>query len=198
MDRRTRKTTDAIRTAVLQQMLSYKYNELTVSRICEAADISRRTFYLHYQDIDDVFSDIFDIINEPLYKGIEELEQNYIHGQNEDYELSVIFRLINQTIENNTAYLTRLACEPSYFHVQMRHITLMKNLINKHLKQSEDAKGIYTAYLDYYTSGILELYFQWYRHDYSLSLDDIRDFALNIIRADRQYFLHAEQSLRNQ
>ena len=62
MDRRARKTTAAIREEVLKQMLGKKYSEMTVSEICEAADLSRRTFYLHYRDIDDVFAEIFEIV----------------------------------------------------------------------------------------------------------------------------------------
>ncbi len=111
-----------------------------------------------------------------------------MHGQDEDYELGEIFRLINRTIEDNTACLTRLATEPSYFHVQMRHVALMKKLINDHLKHDGDS-GIRTIYLDYYISGILELYMQWYRRGHHMSLDEIRDFALAIIKADRKYFL---------
>ena len=70
MDRRIRKTKDAIKKTLLKQMLVLKYNELSVSGICEEADISRRTFYLHYQDIDDVFRQIFEEINAPLYRGM--------------------------------------------------------------------------------------------------------------------------------
>ena len=187
MDRRIRKTTDAIKKTLLKQMLVLKYNELAVSGICEEADISRRTFYLHYQDIDDVFRQIFDEINAPLYRGMEELERLYGYGENEEYELGEIFRLINETIENNTAYLTRLATEPSYGAVQTRHIVLMKKLITTHLKYTETEKDMHSVYLDYYISGILELYFQWYRHDHDLSLNDIRNFALDMLRAERTY-----------
>lgn len=114
-----------------------------------------------------MFAEIFEIVNQPLYAGIEELEKNYVHGQDEDYELGEIFRLINRTIEDNTACLTRLATEPSYFHVQMRHVALMKKLINDHLKHDGDS-GIRTIYLDYYISGILELYMQWYRRGHHM------------------------------
>lgn len=187
-DRRIRKTKGAIKKTLLKQMLALKYNELSVLAVCEEADISRRTFYLHYQDIDHVFRDIFDEINAPLYQGIEELEKEYRHGENEDYELGEIFRLINETIKNHTAYLTRIAAEPSYAGIQMRHIILLKNLIRKHFRNTDES-GIRAVYLDYYISGILELYFQWYRHEHDLSLDDIRQFALDILRADRTYFI---------
>ncbi len=187
IDRRTRKTKEAIKSELMKQMLVLKYNELTVAGISEAADISRRTFYLHYQDIDDVFREIFEEINAPLYLGMENLEKK--EGLDEDYILGEIFRLINETIERNTAYLTRLATEQSYFNVQMRHIDLMKRLISTHLKNLDDKSSIHSIYIDYYITGILELYFQWYRHEHDLTLDDIRTFALGIIKADRKYCL---------
>jgi len=39
-----------------------------------------------------------------------------------------------------------------------------------------------------YVSGILELYFQWYRGTSGMALDEIRDFAYNIIKTDIEGF----------
>ena len=72
-DRRTQKTVRAIKEELLRQMLYKKYNELTVSGICAALDISRRTFYLHFYGIDDVFEKIFDDINQPVYRKFGQL-----------------------------------------------------------------------------------------------------------------------------
>lgn len=54
MDRRKRKTQNAI-TAVFYQLLMKKsYEEISVSQICQEADINRGTFYLHFIDKDDL------------------------------------------------------------------------------------------------------------------------------------------------
>ncbi len=73
-----------------------------------------------------------------------------------------------------------------YSGVQARHITLMKKLIRSHLGTGSEIRRIY---LDYYVTGILELYFQWYRNETNLSLEDIREFALGIYEADQNGFL---------
>ena len=70
--------------------------------------------------------------------------------------------------------------------MQARHITLMKKLIRSHLGTGSEIRRIY---LDYYVTGILELYFQWYRNETNLSLEDIREFALGIYEADQNGFL---------
>lgn len=54
-DRRAVRTSRAIKEEVLRQMMKKKYQELTVAEICRSLDISRRTFYLHFLDIEDVF-----------------------------------------------------------------------------------------------------------------------------------------------
>lgn len=50
MDRRKRKTQQAIKEACLKLLESKNFEMLTVSDITEEADISRGTFYLHYVD----------------------------------------------------------------------------------------------------------------------------------------------------
>jgi phosphotransacetylase len=70
---------------------------------------------------------------------------------------------------------------------------LMKGLINTHLEGIRLDAKIRSVYLDYYLSGILELYFQWYRHEHDLSLDEIKEFALGIMETDQTYFLDSYQ-----
>lgn len=54
VDRRKRKTQKVI-TVVFYQLLKKKsYEEISVSQICQIADINRGTFYLHFIDKDDL------------------------------------------------------------------------------------------------------------------------------------------------
>jgi hypothetical protein len=48
---------------------------------------------------------------------------------------------------------------------------------------SSDTRRIY---LDYYVSGILELYFQWYSHETDLTVDESREFARAVMKSDIQ------------
>ncbi|MBE6123848.1 MAG: TetR/AcrR family transcriptional regulator [Erysipelotrichaceae bacterium] len=188
---RTARTSAAIKQEVLKQMMTRKYNELSVTDICDALDLSRRTFYVHFYSIDDVFAKLFDDINEPLYKGFDALKEKRKHMKEDDqrFMLDEIFQLINNTISAHTGYLRRIAEEPSYSGIQAKHIALMKNMISEYLDPGRSASNIWQIYLDYYTSGILELYFQWYRGTSSMSLDEIRQFADRIMHTDMKYFI---------
>ncbi len=187
-DRRTAKTTRAICQEVLTQMQVKKYRQLTVSGICEALDISRRTFYLHYTCMEDVFKQLFEEINAPLYDSFEAIIKQYTERNDDIRMVRDIFQLINETILRNRDYLTRIAFEPSYSAILMMHVNLMKDMIMQYMKQTRLESRLRKVYLDYYVSGILELYFQWYRDTSSMTLDEIRDFACSIIKADIEGF----------
>lgn len=70
-DRRTLYTKQTIKEAFLRLKRNKEYNSITISDICRLAEISRSTFYLHYNHIaevldevlDDAVSNIGDLIN---------------------------------------------------------------------------------------------------------------------------------------
>ena len=69
----------------------------------------------------------------------------------------------------------------------------MKSMISSYLDQIHMSSDTRRIYLDYYVSGILELYFQWYSHETDLTLDEIREFALAVMKSDMKYFLPGYQ-----
>ncbi len=187
-DRRRGKTSAAICREVLREIPLKKYSELTVSGVCRDLDISRRTFYLHFSTMEDVYKQIFEDINAPLYAGFEELKKKQAEKnekKSDDVEMvREIFNLINDTIIRNQEYLARLAAEPSYSGIQTMHINLLKDMIREYMVSTGMEEHMRKVYLDYYVAGVLELYFQWYRGDSSMTLEEIRDFACRIIRED--------------
>ena len=65
-DRRTRYTRQTIKDTFLELLKQKSFTKITVTEICKNAEINRGTFYLHYYDIHDVLSDIFNDMHAPL------------------------------------------------------------------------------------------------------------------------------------
>ena len=59
-DRRTIITKTIIKDALLELLKKTAYEKLTVTALCKEAEITRATFYLHYQNIDDVLDETLD------------------------------------------------------------------------------------------------------------------------------------------
>lgn len=50
LDRRIRKSQEAIKTALVELMLEKTFDQITIQDLSDKADVSRRTIYLHYLD----------------------------------------------------------------------------------------------------------------------------------------------------
>ncbi|QDH23253.1 TetR family transcriptional regulator [Saccharibacillus brassicae] len=68
IDRRTRKSQEAIKQAVVERMAVKPFDRITIQEIVDHADISRRTFYLHYMDK-------FDLLDQLIEEQIDRMRQ---------------------------------------------------------------------------------------------------------------------------
>lgn len=59
-DRRTTITKGMIKDALLELLQNTAYEKITVTALCRQSEITRATFYLHYNNIDDVLNELLD------------------------------------------------------------------------------------------------------------------------------------------
>ncbi len=59
-DRRTLMTKQMIKDALLELLAHTPYEKVTVSALCRQAEITRATFYLHYDNTESVLSELLD------------------------------------------------------------------------------------------------------------------------------------------
>ena len=70
-DRRTRYTRQTIKDTFLELLKQKSFTKITVTEICKNAEINRGTFYLHYYDIHDVLSDIFNDMTQDMLTTVD-------------------------------------------------------------------------------------------------------------------------------
>ncbi|CAM2887829.1 TetR/AcrR family transcriptional regulator [Levilactobacillus brevis] len=67
-DRRVQRTKTALRQAYRKIARQYPYHDITVKQLTDEANINRKTFYLHYDSIDDLAYSFADEIADKLLK----------------------------------------------------------------------------------------------------------------------------------
>lgn len=176
-DRRIRKTKNSIRESFMELIMENNFSEITVKEIASRADISRRTFYMHYTSIDA----ILDEMNAELSQRVQQLFYNrdFTHAQMSD--IKDLFCELNKILNRNYAFYKRLCSLDSYgFFVQMLNL-ILKDIIATTLEQTfhleEQAKH---AYSEYISGGIISLYVNWLRTDSDFTLDQLVDIAAQI------------------
>ncbi len=70
-NRRVRYTRMALRESLLSLLQEYPLNKITVSQICEHADVNRSTFYLYYKDAYDLLDQIETELYEQIFQAVE-------------------------------------------------------------------------------------------------------------------------------
>lgn len=87
-DRRTLYTLDVIKDTFLKLIKQKSYNKITITDLCRMADITRSTFYIHYNSITDMLNDVWDdalqfTVNDTWeFTGSDDLPFDYL-SQNE-------------------------------------------------------------------------------------------------------------------
>ena len=105
-DLRVQRTKKLLKENFKDLFLQTDYDKITVKELCEKSMINRRTFYLHYQSIDDILNDILS----DMAKSFLEYTKDYDHFQNpkrivKDYFLftssNPLFEKLNNSIDYN-------------------------------------------------------------------------------------------------
>lgn len=126
MDRRQRKTREAIFCAFIDLLSKKSLNKITVAEIIDKADIGRATFYAHFETKDfllkelckELFCHIFDALNEhgTEHKHIFECEAPD----------SVFLHLLRHIKHNDNQILQLLSCENNELFLQYFKAELLK------------------------------------------------------------------------
>ncbi len=83
LDRRTRRTREALLRALLELLQEKPLNSITVTELTDRADVNRATFYTHYQDIFDMFDHLESDLTQTCRNMVEAHGQEIAQG---DYD----------------------------------------------------------------------------------------------------------------
>ena len=140
MDRRQRKTQDAI-FQVFTQLLSKKdYHQITVSEIIDAADVGRATFYAHFETKDF----LLEAYCKELFCHIFDTEKNDRHSHRHIFNCSgtepVFLHLLQHLRNNDNNILLLLSSQNNELFLKYFRISL-ESLIESQLSLFESRKN---------------------------------------------------------
>ena len=150
MDRRQKKTREAIFIAFTGLLSKKHYNQITVGEIIERADVGRATFYAHFETKDfllkalceELFCHIFDASEAGESSG-----EKHRHIFDCDAPSSVILHLFEHLQKNDNNILELLACENNELFLRYFKENLKKLIESKpQIFGAKKADGIPDAY----------------------------------------------------
>lgn len=111
MDRRQKKSREAIFKAFIELLSKKHFNQITVGEIIEKADVGRATFYAHFETKDFLLKELCEELFCHVFDGTEEGERGHKHIFSCDAPSSVILHLLQHLQKDDNRILTLLSCE---------------------------------------------------------------------------------------
>ncbi len=162
----SRKTKDLIRKTFAELMNEKKeLQKVTVTELVNRADITRGTFYTHYDNIYDVARDIQDELIDILM--INTTELNSLNDINHYFD-----KVFDHLKENELIYSMFLSSdEPLLFTNRLNKI--MSKKVYDYLNVTHQ-KNLYLN-VAFFIDGCINLVIKYFRHEVDTTLDDICD-----------------------
>lgn len=173
MDRRVRKTRELIKNALIELLREKNISAVTVTELTRRADIDRRTFYLHYDRVEDV-------ITEMEQEAAAEIHELLVSSQN--FNLRNFFDGLTQILSNNLEFYRIVAGDAHYQRLLYHCKCLLKAELQSCFFASSGLSELdFDICSEYVTSGIIGVYYSWLCNDRGIPLDELPRKAENAV-----------------
>ena len=184
-DRRVLRTKKNIRQAFLHLLSEKSLSQITVKELSDLADINRKTFYMYYSNIEDIFAELED---ELVLKLVHVFEKELF--QKEMFDSYSFFENLNRTIQEDIDLYRILNHSDLLPHlIQRAKNALIEVFFRKYNISADSDNERYILYAEYAASGILSMYTKWFSRDFHMSLDELTRTAAEITLYGLQHLL---------
>ena len=184
-DRRVLRTKKNIRQAFLHLLSEKSLSQITVKELSDLADINRKTFYMYYSNIEDIFAELED---ELVLKLVHVFEKELF--QKEMFNSYSFFENLNHTIQEDIDLYRILNHSDLLPHlIQRAKNALIEVFFRKYNISADSDNERYILYVEYAASGILSMYTKWFSRVFHMSLEELTRTAAEITLYGLQHLL---------
>ncbi len=167
-DRRILKTQTTIQQAFIDLFEEKNYSDITVKDLAEKADISRKTFYLHYTSLDD-------LLTEYIRRRFTELSFLFasLNFGRRKMDYLGFFTRIRRDIERSGISLFKLLNDPLSRRVILQEADAQaKILMEKYQHLYDLHPDVLQMYMTYLVRGLITMYAEWIRSADPIPIED--------------------------
>lgn len=183
MDRRQKKTREAIFSAFTQLLSEKNISSITVSDIIERADIGRATFYAHFETKDFLLKELCEELFCHIFDSTLDTPSSHNHIFECDAHDELFLHILKHVKNNDNQILKLLSCQNNELFLNYFKNGLVK-LIESQLNTFANEKSKELP-KDFYTNFIASTFVQtvkwWIDHELNESPEEINEYFLKLI-----------------
>ena len=173
-DLRIQRTIEGIRKTFEEMICEMDYEQITIKELTARANINRKTFYLHYDSLDDLLRELQ---NEMARDFIQRTE-----GMAPPGDMDKITREFFLVHEELGRLGERITCAGSYHYISRR---ITSDILEQTWKPGDAGAGVdpyvQDIVMNFVSQGTLTIYKQWVADGKPIPLEDIIQLAIQLI-----------------
>lgn len=190
MDRRVSRTKKAIQDAYFELLHEKDNSKISIAEIARLANIDRKTFYLHYTDVDDIIREYcVELVTELMHR--MERSAGQTNTATRVIPLAIMFDIINQLISENLELFELLSSKQNshYFFDEIRKmlVDVIQNNLRDAFPITETQLRVYS---EFYISGIFTVYDQWIRNKIPLTINEVAKLLTDVSLNGLESIIH--------
>ena len=183
MDRRQKKTREAIFKAFTELLSKKHYNSITVGEIIERANVGRATFYAHFETKDFLLKALCEELFCHIFDSEDESREKYRHIFECDAPPSVMLHLFFHLQKNDNNILDLLACENNELFLRYFKENLNKMIKDEpRISEFKNGRNIPDGYwVDYVSATFVETIRWWIANGMKESPETLYSYFESVI-----------------
>lgn len=172
-DMRITRTRKAIRSAFTDMMCEMDYEQITIKELTQRAGINRKTFYLHFDSLDDLLSEMQNEMSMRFMDRIKDLKP--------PYDMDKITRAFFLSMEESGKFGESLACSGNYHYINRRMVNAVMRDAWKEANNKAKDPYLQNIIMAYVSQSTLAIYRQWVADKKRIPLDDIIQITITLV-----------------
>lgn len=177
-DRRVERTRSAIINAFKEMIIEKDFKQITIKELAERADINRKTFYLHYESMEEILFDLSIELSDQIFESLN--DRDFFNP--DCYDINILVECIDGIINSNYELTRKIISSDSYRFFSRNIRDLVKDsFIRKIRGKIKVNEYIMNLVSDYVASGFAKVLKDWFEDPGELSSRDISQLVSALI-----------------
>lgn len=178
-DLRVIKTKENLYKALIELLEEKPLEKISISELCRRSNITRRTFYLHYENVPKYFEEI---IEQSLNELEDSMKKTKSYRMSVDQELEPkMVHLFEHVYESKELYKFIFSSNSSFSYYAM-FLLRIKNLIKSSMEIVKLPKDEVDFVITYQANAILGLILEWYFEDFQKTVEEMNVILVKVLK----------------
>ncbi len=174
-DRRIKKTEDVLENSLFELLEQYSLPEISITKLCNKANINRSTFYLHYMDLED----FYDHLELKMVNLFLECSDHYHYDTDVSEMLDLLFQML---IDNQKLFAFMFRKESKGLFQKTLSEKLYQRTLPHWKEESDLSEEQIKIIFVYLSDGMKSILQYWYESGFRLDVYELKDIMENLVK----------------